>query len=353
MIPAAVLAWALAGGNAAAEPDARQLLGEIEAYDTQIAALDAQLATLEGTLAAAEADRTRLLAEATAAETQLAQRGSGEATLLRGLYRLRRYGLLRVLFGADDAVELRRRSHYLEAVMRAQEARGAEYAELARSRRAAAEAATTANAATAQLRDSLRVQRESLATERSRRESLVREIHQEPALMGRALTETARARREFEGSVMSRESTLPETASAPSTADFRSARGRLPRPVAGRLLRGFGPWVEPSTGARANNTGLDWVADPGTAFRAVFPGVVTRAGYVRGYGQMVMLQHGSFTTLYAHANGLRVVVDQAVKAGDVLGTVGTTGLAEEGAPQLHFEVRYNGTPQDPSEWLAP
>jgi len=116
--------------------------------------------------------------------------------------------------------------------------------------------------------------------------------------------------------------TLPSTMAAPTTADFRAARGRLPRPVNGSLLRGFG----------SNNAGLDWVADPGTAFHAVFDGVVTRAGYVRGFGQMVMIQHGSYSTLYARANGLRVVVDQVVKAGDVLGTVGTTGLAEEGAP---------------------
>ena len=86
---------------------------------------------------------------------------------------------------------------------------------------------------------------------------------------------------------------------------------------------------------------------------AVAAGTVIRAGYVRGFGQMVMVQHGTFSTLYAHASSLRVTVDQAVKAGDALGTVGTTGLADDSSPVLHFELRYNGTPQDPTDWLAP
>lgn len=352
MIAALLLAGVIVTGSAPAAPDARLVLGEIEAFDTQIAALDGQLATLEATLAETEASHARLLAQAEEAEGKIQARGEGAATLLQGLYRLRRYGVLRLLFGADDAVELRRRTTYLRAILAAEEARTTEFAALAVQRREAAAAAAAAQASTSQLRDSLRVQRESLSAERARRRELVAEVRREPALVGRTLTETAEARRELQSSVMSREATMPAAAAGPTTADFRAERGRLPRPVSGRLLRGFGAWTDEVSGARSNNPGMDWLADPAASFRAVFGGIVTRAGYVRGYGQMVMLQHGSFTTLYAHANGLRVVVDQAVKAGDVLGTVGTTGLAVEGTPQLHFEVRYNGTPQDPAEWLA-
>ena len=90
----------------------------------------------------------------------------------------------------------------------------------------------------------------------------------------------------------------------------------------------------------------------GSPFRAVADGVVTRSGYVRGYGQVVMVQHGPYTTLYAHANGLRVAQGQAVRQGDVLGLVGNTGLAEDAEARLHFELRYNNTPQDPAPWLA-
>ncbi len=345
-------AWLLCAALALGQGDDRQLLGEIEAYDTQIATLDVQLATLEGTLAAAEADHAAALAAATEAETHVSLRADSARALVRSLYRLRRFGVLRLLFGAGDPLELRRRAAYLRSALAADELRTTEFATLATTRRDAAAKAEAANAATRQLRDQLVVQRESLDAERTRRRALLRDIRGSQALTARVLTETATARSDFDGSVRAREATMPESAAATANVDFRSLRGRLPRPVSGRLLRGFGGTTDPATGVRVVNNGLDFEAAAGSAFRVVADGTVTRAGYVKGYGQMVMVQHGSYATLYAHANGLKVVVDQAVRVGDVLGTVGTTGLAEDTVPQLHFELRYNGTPQDPTEWLA-
>lgn len=343
---AAICAVALAQDG-----DGRSLLGEIEAYDTQIAQLDGQLATLAATLATAEADRQSRLTEAAAATARVGQRADSARSLVAGLYRLRRFGLLRLLFAADDPTELRRRSVYLRMALARDEAHTAEFAELAEAKGKAAASVQTANETTRQLRAQLSAQREGLDAERRRRAGRLRDLRQTPVLAARVATETQGARREFDSSARSREGSMPESAAAPTNTDFRTLRGQLPRPVSGRLVRGFGAYTDPATGARATNQGLDWATDTGSSFRSVAAGVVSRAGYVRGYGQMVMVQHGSYATLYAHANGLRVVVDQPVQAGDVLGIVGTTGLAEDTTPQLHFELRYNGTPQDPAEWL--
>ena len=127
----------------------------------------------------------------------------------------------------------------------------------------------------------------------------------------------------------------------------------LPAPVEGSVLHPFGTSTDPVTGETVQSVGIDLTAPLGTPFRAVFPGTVTRSAYVRGYGQMVTVEHGSYVTIYAHANGLRVAAGQEVQAGDVLGLVGTTGLLQDATPRLHFEIRYNGTPQDPAPWLAP
>ena len=83
----------------------------------------------------------------------------------------------------------------------------------------------------------------------------------------------------------------------------------------------------------------------------------TGASHVDPFGRIVLVDHDfgdghTYTTLYAHANGLRAIQGQEVHQGDVLGLVGTTGLTEEAPPRLHFEVRYNGTPQDPLAWVA-
>lgn len=338
----------------AQEPGAaRELLGEIEGYDTQISSLTLQLDTLEKTLVEADAERDRKLREATEADAALGSRRSGVGNLLRALYRIHKFGMLRLLFGAEDPIELRRRAHYLSSVIAADERKNAEFAQLSHEKRAAAEAAEAAGMATRTLRDQLAAKRESLRLERKEQVRWLADIRRVPSYTHQAVAETASAKARFEESVGQREAQAPPQLTGNETEAFRKLRGQLARPVSGRLIRGFGPYVDAISGQRITSLGIDWAAGPGTPFRAVAAGTVTRAGYVRGYGQVVMLQHGAFATLYAHANGLRVVIDQAVRAGDTLGTVGTTGLIEEGEERLHFEIRYNGTPQDPQGWLAP
>ena len=76
------------------------------------------------------------------------------------------------------------------------------------------------------------------------------------------------------------------------------------------------------------------------------------AGPVRGLGQTVAVQHGPYTTVYAHLSGVRVRVDDTVVAGQVIGLVGNTGLTAADGYRLTFEVRYNNSPQDPLPWLT-
>jgi peptidoglycan hydrolase-like protein with peptidoglycan-binding domain len=115
---------------------------------------------------------------------------------------------------------------------------------------------------------------------------------------------------------------------------------RLARPVPARVGDGFGP-----RGARFH-TGLDLLAGYGTAARAAGTGVVSFAGWVAGYGKLVVVQHSlGVSTLYAHLARIVVRPPEHVAAGDTLGRVGMTGHAT--GPHLHFEVRLRGAAVDP------
>lgn len=342
--------WALA--QAPPLPEERPILGEVEAYDQQIAALDAQIATLDQEATAREGTLREATLAADQARQALDRDRGGMRTLVRAYYRLSRRGIARLLFDAEDPAELRRRVRYLGALLLEHRARTEAYSAAAKTRTDAEGAAKSAAEAAAKARAELDTRRAQLAVERQRRIDLLNAVRGSRGLSAKVAVEQSTAREDFSRSVAVREATVPAATAAGPAAAFRAARGRLPRPVDGPVLSPFGTRTDAVTGEVRSNLGIDLAAPAGTPFRAVFAGTVTRSGYVRGYGQVVMVQHGSYTTLYAHANGLRVAEGQEVAQGDILGLVGTTGVIDDDRARLHFEVRYNGTPQDPAEWLS-
>ena len=93
-------------------------------------------------------------------------------------------------------------------------------------------------------------------------------------------------------------------------------------------------------------------AAEGTTIMAVYPGHVLYTGWFRGYGNLIIMDHGGeYYTLYAHAADIRVAEGDEVRQGQTIGTVGDTGSLQ--GPRLYFEVRHEGKPQDPAQWLRP
>lgn len=142
----------------------------------------------------------------------------------------------------------------------------------------------------------------------------------------------------------------PAPTPAPSTAEAPLADTPPPKfawPLSGKLRRPFrGP--EAKDGA---HEGIDLMAPLGTAVRASAAGKVIFAGQgPEAYGLTVIIFHGGrWTTTYSFLQKVTVKEGDEVKAGERIGLVGQTGLAEE--PQLHFEVRRNRAPLDPAKFL--
>ncbi|OWJ62061.1 hypothetical protein BWR60_30400 [Inquilinus limosus] len=124
------------------------------------------------------------------------------------------------------------------------------------------------------------------------------------------------------------------------------AGGRFAWPVTGSVIAGFNAPL-----AGKPNQGINIAAAAGTPIKAAGPGVVAYAGNeLRGYGNLVLIQHGDgLVTAYAHAASLSVKKGDQVGAGQTIGTVGQTGAVDQ--PQLHFEVRKNSQPVDPKQYL--
>lgn len=122
------------------------------------------------------------------------------------------------------------------------------------------------------------------------------------------------------------------------------------KPTKGWLTSRFGKRVNPVTGQIAMHTGLDIAAAPGSPVHAPADGVVIFASYDESYGKLVSIDHGyGVTTRFGHNSQIFVHVGQRVSKYDVIAQVGSTGRST--GPHCHYEVRINGTPVDPANYI--
>ena len=125
-------------------------------------------------------------------------------------------------------------------------------------------------------------------------------------------------------------------------------------PVHGRISSPFGWRTHPIFKSRIFHTGIDYAVPMGTPIKASNSGRVIYSGWYGGYGKVVILDHGSCTgapttTLYAHMSQPKVSAGENVTKGQVIGLSGSTGYST--GPHCHFEVRINGKPQNPKNFL--
>jgi murein DD-endopeptidase MepM/ murein hydrolase activator NlpD len=137
----------------------------------------------------------------------------------------------------------------------------------------------------------------------------------------------------------------------PVAGGFAAQRGRLPWPVVGRLEVPFGKKVDPLSDMVLLQKGIDIRAAQSSPVRAVFEGKVAFIGSREGYGNLLVLDHGGYYSLYAHLESFLVQPGQAVLPQQVVGYVGDSG-STKGA-YLYFELRSGRDPVDPILWLAP
>ena len=166
------------------------------------------------------------------------------------------------------------------------------------------------------------------------------------AAAARAAREAAQARARAARQAGS--SGKPAPARKPAVASASAMRvGGLGWPVAGSLLAGYGGSLP--DGRRSDGVLIGAAA--GTQVKAVADGTVVFADWMTGYGMILIVDHGNgYMSLYAHNDGLLREAGEAVKRGDPVATVGTSG--GQARPALYFELRRNGSPVNPSGWLT-
>jgi len=141
-----------------------------------------------------------------------------------------------------------------------------------------------------------------------------------------------------------------QNGAAVAATDIRSVQGALAWPVQGKIIEHFGKQVNAKFSTVTFSNGLKIAAAPGAEVRSVFAGTVLFSQWFKGYGNLVILDHGNRVfSLYGNLKAPAVAVGDRINAGQELAGVGESEDAHSG--YLYFEIRQDNKPEDPQKWL--
>ena len=335
------------------ETERREARDALRESERAISQANRALAALIAEAHQLKAESARLAAERQGVERVLAERQATVERVLIARQALAAPDALRTALSGDEPAELARRLHYVGYVSRAAASLLAGHrTDLATLERLTGEAQVKRERLRA-VEQASRADRERLVREReARRRTLERtagEIRRHRRQIGVLKADENRLSRLIEGlgRVLGRVEAAPERTSEAFSAAFSSLRGRLRLPVRGELTGRFGA---PRGASGVEAKGVFIRAPEGEPVRAVARGQVVYADWMRGFGNLMIVDHGeNYLSIYANAESLLKNVGEPVTAGEVVATSGSSGGNEETG--LYFEMRHLGRPFDPLRWV--
>lgn len=317
----------------------RQVLADLAVIESQLTKTRAQLATLENDISYLGSEITVATADLAVAEAALSVRQDYLSRRIRAIYEGGTVGYLEVLLGATSFADFINRYELLRQVI----AKDTELLQEVKQERAAVAARKADLEAKRNRAQSLQSQatarKASIEYQQDVKEQYLDKVRQDQVLYAQALDELEQTSNQLEAEIRK----LNPWGTRPT--------GKFYWPCTStRVTSDYGMRFHPILKTYRMHTGIDLGAGSGTRVYAAEWGIVRRAEWLGGYGNTIMIDHGGgIWTLYAHLSKINVKVGQTVARGEVIGLVGSTGWST--GPHLHFEVRDNGTPVNPHNWL--
>ncbi|WP_372609577.1 murein hydrolase activator EnvC [Halomonas sp.] len=325
-----------------ARDEADTALREVE---TSLAETHRRLDTLQAERRALGDEVTALEAARERLETERDDQLEALGAQLDALYRLGLTPQLKLLLNQDDPARLDRLQHYLNHLARARNARLDEIARLdqalADNRRELEARGERLDA----LADELAARSTELSRQMAERAAIVGELDSRYASEQARMEALAQDRANAETVLNRIQEELARLQRPPPSTAIQQTQGELPWPVQGAIASGY------RRGDGVHRNGILIHAAEGSPVQAVHAGRVVFADWMRGFGNLLIVDHGDqVMTLYAHLQHFEARVGQALSRGEPLGAVGASGGQPRAA--LYFEVRRAGDPIDPQSWIA-
>lgn len=327
------------------------ILGELEKLDKTLSKKEEELADIDfslvklkektqdvdGRVMELQRDRERL-------KGLLKQR-------LAAMYKMKKGGIMQSIFSPNPANDLDRRYKYINRIVEYDGNLLKEYKENQLLLEAEKERLKEFGIEILSLKDELNHKKIEVDEEKDKKRAVLKDIKKEKGMQIAAIREMEDASRELQSFLGSLKNSAAEHAASGSSSGFASMRGRLTMPVDGKIVSMYGKVEHPKFHTITFNNGIEIAANTGAEVRSVYGGRVAYSGWFRGYGKVVIIDHGEgYYTLFARLSKIVKDVDSIVQKGDVVALVGDTGSLK--GPHLYFEVRQKGIPLDPLNWVA-
>ena len=291
-------------------------------------------------------------------EKQIRTQETYAARRLSALYKLDWAGRVNFLATADSFSEFIHRKSSLERILGQDEALLDKLNQDQTALQVLMEQLNARKAEKRSLELTLKQRLARLNIEQKKRGKLLAMIRAEKQLQAAVLESLKKAAQELDATLRDLDPATeaePDRAAEDGTAGgadqvFVSHKGLLSWPVKGKILSFFGPYQDEKYGIVNFQSGIDIQAERGEPIRAVADGHTIFSNWFKGFGNMVIVDHGDhYYTVYAHLEEVFKVKGDRVEKGEVIATVGDSDSLM--GPALHFEVRHHGKPVDPLQWF--
>ena len=346
----------------------RSLLGDLEKIESQLKEQKTKLAFLQEESAKQElllVERQEYLNEVLNKKRAHQKHVKNR---LAAFYRMGSVGMMNVLFSAESLPELIAFQEYFNNMLKYDQSVISKYLVQIKDLNLAREDHAREKLRLMELADDVRDKEKQLSQIHLEKNLLLRQVNTEKHLYQQAVAEIEEAAADLALS-LSKIQMATETVASPAKepvvalqqkngpvrkpslpAGFIGQKGRLDPPVPGTLINKFGQQVEGKFDSATTSNGIDIRAKNGLEIKAVYDGKIIHSGYLRGYGNLIIIDHGQqYFSMIARIADIYIKENTRVKKGEIIGMTGESDkLFGEG---LHFEIRNGSKPEDPLVWL--
>lgn len=268
---------------------------------------------------------------------------------LRTLYQERQTGSLKILSAARDYPDFMRRLHYLKTIARKEGELLSQFKEKQNELEGKNHQVGIVKEHLIQEKEALAQKLAEIRSEKRKKDQLLTRVRNEKVFYERALAELDESSLQLQMLIKKMEEEKKRLQQPPS-GKFSKEKGRLTWPSDGQIVSLFGRQKHPKFDTFIYKKGIEIEPSRGDEVRAVYDGTIIFANWFKGYGMVIIIDHGeNYYSIYAHLAKLLVSVGDKVGRSRSIGQIGETGLSQ--GSNLYFEIRHQGEPLDPLTWL--